>query len=168
MPFVSITRLRIRSWWYVPPFLVYAQRSAWQAKTAPANLAVSLLSDRGRIFWTRTIWNDEAAMRSFILSGAHGRSCPRLLEWCDEASVVHWTQDSREPHRGRRRCGVLTRTVGVPKLITLRMRNVVSSIRKRGGNRTEIQIKAVWRSSTMPAAAECHPRAQLRRPRWMN
>ena len=97
MPFVSITRLRIRSWWYVPPFLAYALRSAWQAKTAPANLAVSLLSDRGRIFWTRTIWNDEAAMRSFILSGAHREVMPRLLEWCDEASVVHWTQDSREP-----------------------------------------------------------------------
>lgn len=97
MPFVSITRLRIRSWRYVPPFLVYALRSVWQAKTAPANLAVSIMSDHGRVFWTRTIWNDEAAMRSFMLSGAHREVMPRLLKWCDEASVVHWTQESREP-----------------------------------------------------------------------
>jgi Domain of unknown function (DUF3291) len=97
MPLVSITRLRIRSWRYVPAFLVYALRAAWQAKTAPGNLAVTLLTDQARVFWTRTIWNDEAAMRSFMASGAHRNVMPHLLEWCDEASVVHWTQDSREP-----------------------------------------------------------------------
>ena len=72
MPFVSITRLRVRSWRYVPGFLVDALRSAWQAKTTPANLAVSLLSDRSRVYWTRTVWSDEAAMRSFMVSGAVG------------------------------------------------------------------------------------------------
>ena len=97
MPFVSITRLRIRSWWYVPPFLAHALRSAWQAKTTQANFAVSLLADRGRVYWTRTIWNDEAAMRSFRLSSAHGKVMPHILEWCDEASVVHWTQESHDP-----------------------------------------------------------------------
>jgi len=89
--------LRVRSWRYVPGFLVDALRSAWQAKTTPANLAVSLLSDRSRVYWTRTVWSDEAAMRSFMVSGAHRRTMPRLLDWCDEASVVHWVQDAHEP-----------------------------------------------------------------------
>jgi uncharacterized protein DUF3291 len=97
MPFVSITRLRVRSWRYLPAFLIHAFRAAWQAKAAPTSIAVSLLRDADRAFWTRTLWNEEAAMRAFMLSGPHRRAMPRLLEWCDEASVVNWMQDSREP-----------------------------------------------------------------------
>ena len=36
-------------------------------------------------------------MKSFMLAGPHGQVMRRLLEWCDEAAVVHWTQQSSEP-----------------------------------------------------------------------
>jgi hypothetical protein len=36
-------------------------------------------------------------MRSFMMSGAHRQTMPHLLDWCDEASVVHWTQNADEP-----------------------------------------------------------------------
>ncbi len=97
MPFVSVTRLRVRAWRYLPAFLLHALRAAWQARAAPGNLAVGLLRDADRAFWTRTLWSDEAAMRAFMLAGAHRRVMPRLLSWCDEAAVVHWTQQSGEP-----------------------------------------------------------------------
>jgi heme-degrading monooxygenase HmoA len=97
MPFVSITRLRVRSWRYLPAFLVQSLRSARQAKAAPGNLAVSLLRDADLAFWTRTLWIDEAAMRAFMVSGVHGHVMPRLLHWCDEAAVAHWTQESVAP-----------------------------------------------------------------------
>ena len=97
MPFVSITRLRVRSFRYLPVFLIGAFRSVRQAKNAPENLAVSLLSDSNFTFWTRTLWNDEQSMRAFMLVGAHRRIMPRLLQWCDEAAVAHWLQDSPEP-----------------------------------------------------------------------
>src|SRR6266851_3375888 len=72
-------------------------RSALQAKASSGSRAVSILSDSNFTFWTRTVWNDEAALRSFMLSGAHKKVMPRLLEWCDEAAVVHWLQESQEP-----------------------------------------------------------------------
>ena len=97
MPFVSITRLRVRSWRYLPAFLFQALRAARQASAAAGSLAVSTLRDADLAFWTRTVWSDEAAMRSFMTSGVHRRVMPRLLKWCDEASVVHWIQDARDP-----------------------------------------------------------------------
>ena len=44
------------------------------------------------------LWTDEAAMKSFMESGAHRTITPKLLEWCDEASVAHRTTDfAQEP-----------------------------------------------------------------------
>src|SRR5712691_6765455 len=99
MPLVSITRLRVRAWRYLPAFVVGTFRSALQAKASSGSRAVSILSDSNFTFWTRTVWNDEAALRSFMLSGAHKKVMPRLLECCDEAAVVHWLQESQHSKR---------------------------------------------------------------------
>jgi hypothetical protein len=64
-----------------------------QARRAKGNLAVSILREAHNTFWTRSLWSDEAAMKSFMVSGAHRTIMPKLLEWCDEASVARWTQD---------------------------------------------------------------------------
>src|ERR1700758_382328 len=96
MPFVSITRLRVRSWRYLPVFLIQSVRAARQAKFATGSLAVSVLRDGGA-FWTRTVWDEEAAMRSFMRSGAHRRVMPRLAKWCNEAALTHWVQEPVEP-----------------------------------------------------------------------
>ena len=97
MPFVSITRLRVRSWLYLPGFLLYSFKSARQAKNLPDNLATALLRDRRNTYWTITVWTSDAAMKSFMLSGPHREAMRKLPIWCDEASVAHWTQDSAEP-----------------------------------------------------------------------
>jgi hypothetical protein len=97
MPFVSITRLRVRSWRYLPVFVLQSLRAARQAKGAKGSLAVSVLRDANWAFWTCTLWRDEAAMRSFMRSGAHSRVMARLPEWCDEAALVRWAQDGSEP-----------------------------------------------------------------------
>jgi Domain of unknown function (DUF3291) len=97
MPLVSVTRLRVRSWRYLPGFLTQALLSACQAKITSGNLAVAVLRDSNFAFWTRTVWTEEAAMRTFMRSGAHRWVMPRLAQWCDEAAVVHWHQDAAEP-----------------------------------------------------------------------
>jgi hypothetical protein len=93
MALISVTRLRIRAGRYMLPFLWYTLRSYRQAKRAPGCLPASTLRDANRAFWTLTAWSDEAAMKRFMLAGAHRKVMPKLLEWCDEASVAHWAQD---------------------------------------------------------------------------
>jgi hypothetical protein len=92
MPIVSITRLRVRSWSYLPAFFVQTLRSAWQAARSDGNLAVKLLRDRRNTFWTSTSWSSEDAMKAFMHAKPHGPTMRRLLDWCDEAALVHWTQ----------------------------------------------------------------------------
>jgi heme-degrading monooxygenase HmoA len=81
MPFVSITRLRVRRWRYLPQFLFQSIRAVRQANRAAGSLAVSVLRDADRAFWSRTVWRDEEAMRSFMQSGVHRRigAAPRVV-----------------------------------------------------------------------------------------
>ncbi len=98
MPFVSITCLRARSWRYLPPFLIAALRSSWQARRTKGNLALSVLRDAHNAFWTCSLWTDKAAMTAFLTASAHRAAMPKLPDWCDEAHVVHWKQDfDQEP-----------------------------------------------------------------------
>jgi hypothetical protein len=92
MPFVSVTRLRVRSWLYLPAFFLDALRSARQAKAAEGNLSVKFLRDARNTFWTLTGWDSEASMRKFMLAKPHGPAMRKLKVWCDEASVARWTQ----------------------------------------------------------------------------
>jgi heme-degrading monooxygenase HmoA len=92
MSFVSVTRLRIRSARFVPFFAVHTLRSIKQVKHAPGFKGGSLLADRSWTFWTLTTWDSRDSMRRFMTEGPHAAAMPHLLNWCDEASVVHWDQ----------------------------------------------------------------------------
>lgn len=90
MPFVSATRLHLRSKLHLAPFSWHTLRSAGQAKRSPGFLRGCLGGDAQGGAWTLTLWESEAAMRAFRNSGAHMRAMPRLLNLCDEASFAHW------------------------------------------------------------------------------
>ena len=92
MPIISITRLRVRSWRFLPAFLLDAVRSSRQAARAEGNLAVRVLRDARNAWWTSTCWDSEASMRNFMIAKPHGPAMRKLLEWCDEAALVHWSQ----------------------------------------------------------------------------
>ncbi|MDP9038459.1 MAG: DUF3291 domain-containing protein [Acidobacteriota bacterium] len=105
MPVISITRLRVRSWRFMPAFAVYAIQTRKQALNAPGNRGVDLRPEPGNVFWTASAWDSEAALKQYMMAGAHGRAMPKLMNWCDEASVARWHQETatlptwQEAHR---------------------------------------------------------------------
>lgn len=96
MPLVAVTRLRIRSFRFLLPFAWRTWRSFRQAKHAAGSLGVKLRIAQGFAFWTLTAWQDEAAMSTYRITPPHRHAMPKLLEWCDEAAVVHWNQESAQ------------------------------------------------------------------------
>ena len=92
LPFISITRLRVRSFRFLPLFALYTWRTLRQVKRSPGFQEGGLLPDRNFTFWTMTAWDSQADMRRYMTAGAHMAAMPKLMEWCDEASVAHWEQ----------------------------------------------------------------------------
>lgn len=90
MPHNSITRLRLRSLFTLSAFARETRAIATQAGASPGFLGGAILAEGRLVFWTRTIWQSADAMKAFRDSGAHRVSMPKLMEWCDEASVVQW------------------------------------------------------------------------------
>jgi hypothetical protein len=92
MPFISITRLRIRSILFMPGFALHATQSLRQVRSAAGFQGGALLQDCSLTYWTMTAWDSEQSMRQYMTAGAHKKAMTKLMSWCDEASVVHWQQ----------------------------------------------------------------------------
>jgi len=94
MALVSVTRLHLRAIRFLLPFSWYVAGSARQARRAAGNLGVQLRKTKGLAFCTLTMWQDEAAMKTFRGNSPHREAMQKLAGWCDEASFAHWEQDS--------------------------------------------------------------------------
>jgi hypothetical protein len=68
--YVSITGLKLRARRHTVRFWWHAIRSMIQARKAPGNLAADARVING-VHHTRTSWVDEAAMRRYLVAGAH-------------------------------------------------------------------------------------------------
>ena len=94
MHIVSITRFRARSLLRLPAFAWHAARAIFQLRGADGYLGGAVKRDADRAFWTMTVWRDEAAMRAYLRSGAHGAAMPRLRDLAVEASMVRWSTET--------------------------------------------------------------------------
>lgn len=90
MPHNSITRLRLRSIFTLPAFVRETRAISAQCSASPGFLGGAVLAEGRLVFWTRSVWADVEAMKAFRDSGAHRESMPKLMTWCDEASVTQW------------------------------------------------------------------------------
>lgn len=86
--FVSVTRLTIKGWRFLPAFALHALRSARQVRSAEGFVGGYTAAGVGLTFWTVTGWTDAAAMKAYRNSGAHVAAMPKLIRWCSEASVA--------------------------------------------------------------------------------
>lgn len=68
--YVSITGLKVKGLLQVPLFWRHAIPAAMQARKARGNLFTDVRKIDG-IQHTLTVWEDRAAMRAFLISGAH-------------------------------------------------------------------------------------------------
>ena len=90
MAFVSVTRLRLRSVLLLPRFVWLNERVVRQIAKSPGFREGRLLLDAKLVLWTMTSWDSEVEMRAFRDCSAHRRVMPKLLAWCDEASVARF------------------------------------------------------------------------------
>src|SRR5262245_27730510 len=114
MAIIAATRLRLRSYRFLPSLYWETNKIRRSLEKAPGFLWAKLLADRGRTFWTMSAWKDEDSMRAFRDSGVHAAAMPMVAQWCDEASVVHWETKNnyrpswQEAHRRMTEAGVLS------------------------------------------------------------
>ena len=93
---VSITRLRVRSIFYMPIFMLHAMRTGSQVQKADGILGADTRFEKNNVVWTKTVWSDETQMKKYRGSGAHQIAMRILSEMCNEASVARWQQESTE------------------------------------------------------------------------
>ncbi len=93
MPFVSVTRLRVKSIFFLIPFMRANEASVKEIKASVGLLKGKELIDKKLTFWTITIWENEESMKGFRGSLSHRNAMQYLPKWCDEASYHHWVQE---------------------------------------------------------------------------
>jgi len=97
MPFVSVTRLHLRSVRFAVPFVVYSLRSVEQLRRSPGFRRGWAGSEFPLGFWTVTTWESVEAMRTFRNGRPHLDAMKKMFEWADEGSFAHWEQADDDP-----------------------------------------------------------------------
>ena len=96
MPFVSVTRLRVKSIFFLISFMRANETSAKELKVSKGLLKGKELIDKKLTFWTITLWENEESMKLFRGSSSHRIAMQHLPKWCNEASYHHWVQEEDE------------------------------------------------------------------------
>ncbi|HEY2306084.1 MAG TPA: antibiotic biosynthesis monooxygenase [Streptosporangiaceae bacterium] len=96
MPVIVVTRLRLRDPAFFDEFFASAVAVVEQAQGTEGNLGADVLAEAHNTYWTRTAWQERAAMDSFVGSEPHLSTMGRIDDWCDEATFVDWEQASAD------------------------------------------------------------------------
>jgi heme-degrading monooxygenase HmoA len=92
MPFIVVTRLRLKDPAFFDEFFASAVAVVEQAQNSEGNLGADVLAEANNTYWTRTAWQERGFMNAFVGSEPHLHTMTRLDDWCDEATFVDWEQ----------------------------------------------------------------------------
>lgn len=91
---ISITKLQLKSFWYLFDFFSHAHRSVDQVKSAAGLKHFDLKNNLGKLtFYTLTAWENETQMRSFMLSGYHKQAMKVTQNMAKKAISTHFESD---------------------------------------------------------------------------
>lgn len=93
MYFISATRLKVSSIYYLPGFMRANEASVKQLLLTNGFVDGKELIDKGLTFWTLTLWDKDADMKNFRNSIPHRKAMQKLPDWCSEATYTHWLQE---------------------------------------------------------------------------
>lgn len=94
MAVISITRLHVRSWRFLPDLVLHSARITRQTRVAPGNLGMETLRESGMTFWIKSAWRDEASLSAFRNASAWKALMQQLERLCDEAATLQWEQET--------------------------------------------------------------------------
>ena len=81
----------------IPWFLLYTVRIIGQLRRSRGLLGYSLHAKLGaKSFWTLSVWEDEAALRSFVHAQPHARTMAALAQHMGGTRFVRWTLKGSE------------------------------------------------------------------------
>lgn len=91
---VYLTRLRLRSRWLIPRFLLANIPIMKQLARTPGFIDGRSILEFRAAFWTMSLWESADAMKAFRNAGAHGAVMPKNIDWSIESSGASWERDS--------------------------------------------------------------------------
>jgi hypothetical protein len=93
---VVATNLLLRHWWNLPRFLSLTNRVGRQLKDTPGLVTYRLKANFLKLrFSTLSVWEDENAIRDFVLKGPHLTAMQTFPKLSREGSAfVRWTTTS--------------------------------------------------------------------------
>ncbi|MBW4435292.1 MAG: DUF3291 domain-containing protein [Pelatocladus maniniholoensis HA4357-MV3] len=85
--------MRLKSPLYIPLLVFYGLRTILQVECASGKLNTRYRWVDGE-FWTLSLWEDEASMKTYRNQGVHRQVMPKLVKWGSEAGFVNWHQEN--------------------------------------------------------------------------
>ena len=100
---VLLSELPLKRFRDLGAFLLYTWRIQGQLRRTPRLLGYSLLAHiLKRQFWTLSVWDNEAALRRFVVENPHGQVMTALREKMGQTHFVRWSMRGSEfPPRWR-------------------------------------------------------------------
>lgn len=87
---ISVTEFRVKNVLLVPRFLRYAVASGKEASNSKGNLFFETKSKSWHTFKTLTAWEDQEAMKSFIVGGKHLEAMKRSAAMAKTTRSIHY------------------------------------------------------------------------------